>query len=139
AAAAPAVAPDVDDQLVETWIAERVVLHLADGPEACHAEADGGAEDARLGKRRVDAAVGPEPVPEPRRRAEHTAGPPDVLAHHDHVAVPCQLDVETVVDRLHDAELSQRGLRGRGGARPGHSRTSMADRRTRSRRAAPDP
>ena len=71
----PAVAADVVDQLVEAGIRERVVLHLADGAPSGHAQPDRRAEDPRLRQRRVDAAVGTEPVEEPRGRAEDTARP----------------------------------------------------------------
>jgi hypothetical protein len=96
----------VRDQLVEAGVGERVVLHLAHRPEAGHAEADGGAEDPRLGERRVDAAVGAEPVAQTRGRPEDPAGPTDVLAHDEHRRIPLELDVEGLVDRLDDRELS---------------------------------
>ena len=102
----PAVPPDVCNQLVERRVAERVVLHLADRLEAGHAEPDRGAHDPRLGERRVDAAVGAEPVEQPGRRPEHSARAADVLAHHHHVLVAPELDLETVVDRLHERQLS---------------------------------
>ena len=102
-AGAPAVAADVGDQLVEAGVRERVVLHLADRPEAGHAEPDRRAEDPRLGERRVDAAVGAEAVAQPRGRAEDAAGAADVLAHHQHVVVALHLDVQRVVDRLDEA------------------------------------
>src|SRR5205823_5168325 len=102
----PAIATDVRDQLVEARVAERVVLHLADGPPAGHAEAYGGAEDAGLGERRVEAAVGPEPVAEARRSAEDAAGATDVLAEHHHVRVALELRVERVVDGLDERQRS---------------------------------
>ena len=102
----PAVAADVVDELVERRIAEGVVLHLADGPPAGHAQADGGAEDPRLRERRVDAAVGAEALLEPGRRAEDAAEPPDVLAHDQHGRVALHLDVERVVHGLDEKALA---------------------------------
>ena len=84
AARAPAVAPDVVDQLVEARVRERVVLHLAHGPPAGHAQADRSPENPSLRERRVDAAVGAEAVAQPRRRPEDAAGAPDVFAQHHH-------------------------------------------------------
>ncbi len=124
----PAVAADVVDQLVEAGIRERVVLHLADGAPSGHAQPDRRAEDPRLRQRRVDAAVGTEPVEEPCGRPEDTAGPADVLAHHQYRAVPCQLGVQAVVHRLDERQLSQ--------ANP-HA-ASAAGRRTRTRTSARD-
>ena len=106
AAGPPAVAPDVRDQLVEARVRERVVLHLADGPPARHAEPDRAAEDARLGERRVDAALGPEAIQQPGGRPEDAACATDVLAHDHHVRVAPELDVERVVDRLDERQLS---------------------------------
>ncbi len=98
------------DELVERGIAERVVLHLADRPPAGHAQPDRGAEDARLGERRVDAAVGAEPFLEACRGPEHAAQPPDVLAHDHDRAIALHLDVERVVHGL-DEEAAH-GIRG---------------------------
>ena len=106
AARPPAVAPDVRDQLVEARVREGVVLHLADRPPARHAEPDRAAEDARLRERRVDAALGAEAVEQPGGRAEDAAGAADVLAHDHHVRVAPELDVERVVDRLDERQLS---------------------------------
>ena len=108
AAGAPAVPADVRDQLVEARIREGVVLHLDDGTPAGHAEADGGAEDPGLGERRVDAAVGAEAIAKAGRRAEDAAQPADVLAEHHHGVVAGELDVQRVVDRLDEQELTRR-------------------------------
>ena len=94
AAGAPAVAPDVRDQLVEARVREGVVLHLAHRPPAGHAEADRGAEDPGLCERRVDAAVRAEAVAQPGGGAEDAARAADVLAHHHHVGIALELDVE---------------------------------------------
>ena len=101
----PAVAADVGDQLVETRIRERVVLHLADRSPPGHAETHRGTEDPGLGERRVDAAVGAEAVAQSGRGAEDAARAPDVLPEHDHVGIAVQLDVQRVVDRLDEQEL----------------------------------
>ena len=127
-AGAPAVAADVGDQLVEARIREGVVLHLADRLPAGHAEPDRAAEDPGLGERRVDAAVLAEAVAQPGRRAEDAAGAADVLAHDHHRVVARELDVERVVDRLDEEELSHPSPRG----------GSAAGGRTRCRRRAPD-
>ena len=132
-ARAPAVAPDVRDQLVESRVAERVVLHLADRPPAGHAEPDRGAHDPGLGERRVDAPVGPEAVAQPRRRSEDASGAPHVLAHDHDVLVALELDLEAVVDRLDERQLTHRAP---SAARPGRRRTTWADSRTCGRRRA---
>ena len=136
AARAPAVAPDMRDQLVEARIGERVVLHLRDRPEARHAQPDRGAEDARLRERRVDAAIGAEALAQPRRRAKDAARPADVLAHHHHGVVAAELDVQRVVDRLDHQELSQRRLRESAAALRAPPRTTRAGSRRRARRSA---
>ena len=113
---APAVAPDVRDELVEPGIGEGVVLHLDDGPEAGHAEPDGGAHDPGLGERRVHAAVGAEAVAQARGDAEDAAQLAHVLAHDHDARVALQLDVQRVVDRLDERQLAR--LRGDGAHRP---------------------
>src|SRR5262249_41488233 len=104
----PAVAADVGNELVEARVRERLVLHLADGPEPGHAEPDGGAHDPRLRERRVDTPVGPQAGASPGRCAEDAAGAADVLAHHEDGVVPLQLDVQAVVDRLDERALGHR-------------------------------
>ena len=127
----PAVAADVGDQLVEAGVREGVVLHLADGPVARHAEPDRRAEDAGLGERRVDAAVGAEAVAQPAVARKTPPGAADVLAEDEHVRVALHLDVERVVDRLDEEELSHRGSCA---ARRGRGRTTRAGSRARARR-----
>ena len=129
-ARSPAVAADMIDQLVEARVRERVVLHLADGPVARHAEPHCRAEDARLRERGVDAAVGAEAVAQPRGRAEDAAGAADVLAEHEHVLVALHLDVQRVVDRLDQQQLTHRGS---SGARRDRARTRRAGRQARAR------
>src|SRR5206468_2908318 len=68
--------------------------------------------------------------------AEHAAGAPDVLAHHHHVRVAFELDVEPVVDRFDKGELSHRGSFA---ARRGRAGTIPAGQRTRARTAAQGP
>ena len=96
----PAVAPDVADQLVEGRIAERVVLHLADRPPACHREPDRASEDPGLRERRIDAAIGAEAILEPRGGAEDPTRSSDVLAEHHDVGIALHLDMEGVVHRF---------------------------------------
>src|SRR5439155_5060084 len=123
-------------ELVETGIRERVVLHLADRTPAGHAKTDRGADDPRLREWRVEAAIRAEAVSQPRRRAKNASGSPDVLAHHHDGWIAFELDVQAVVDRLHDGELSHRGF---SAALRDRTRTTPADRRTRARTAARDP
>ena len=106
AVAAPAIAADMRDQLVETGIREGVVLHLAHGSQAGHAETDRGAEHPSLGKRRVDATIRPEAFVQPGGRAEDAAGATNVLADHEHGVVARELGVERVVHRFDQGELS---------------------------------
>ncbi len=132
-AGAPPVAAHVRDQLVEARVAERVVLHLADGAEPGHAQADRAAQDAGLGERRVDAAIGPEAVEQTGGGAEDAARAAHVLAHHHDRVVARELDVQAVVDRLDDEEISQLRLRGCAAARQIRRRTTRADSRARCR------
>ena len=53
------------------------------GTQAVERHADGGADDAALGERRVDDAVVAELVPQALRHAEDAADLADVLAEHD--------------------------------------------------------
>ena len=134
----PPVAPDVRDQLVERRIREGVVLHLAHRSPAGHAEPDRGAHDPGLRERRVEAAIRPEPIAQTRCRTEDAAGATDVLAQDHHVRVTPELDVEAVVDRFEERELSHRAASG------APRRTRAAVRRARgrtraTRRRAPRP
>src|SRR5207244_9296363 len=99
------------------------------GPPPRHAEADGRPENARLRERSVDAAVRPEAVAQPRGRAKDAARAPDILAHHEHRVVARELDVEAVVHRFDDAQLSQ----GSASAPRDRIETTSADRRMRAR------
>ena len=62
-----------------------------DRPPPGHAEPDGGAEQAGLGQRRVEAALRPEAVAQAGGRAEDAARATDVLAEHHHVLVAREL------------------------------------------------
>src|SRR5262249_32760308 len=102
-------------------------------PPAGHAEADGRAENPGLGQRRVDASLGAELVPQPRRRAEHSAGAADILAHHHHVGIAPQLDVERVAARLDERPPPPPPPPP---ARPARTRATAAATHTRARKRA---
>ena len=114
----PAVAADVVDELIESRVAERVVLHLHDRAPAGHAQPDRSAHDPCLRERRVDAPVRAEALLEPGRRAEDATELADVLAHDEHRRIALHLHVERVVDGLHEELLSHRGSFGARPARP---------------------
>ena len=83
AARAVAVLGELADDLVVRGEDEVGELDLGDGHEAVERHADGGADDAALGERRVDDAVVAELVAEPLRDAEDAADLADVLAQDD--------------------------------------------------------
>src|SRR5213079_2244553 len=93
------------------------------------------AEDPCLGERRVEAAIRPEPVAQSCRCAKHTARATDVLADDEHGRIALELDVERVVDRFDNREISHRGS---SGARPDQMQMTRADRHTHARTEAPD-
>ena len=80
----------VDDR-VEADGEEVHVHDLGDRSQARHRGADRGAEQARLGDRRVDHPLRPEAVVETAGRAVDTAAGADVDAHHDDVLVALHL------------------------------------------------
>ena len=82
----------------ENWIS-------AHGPQAVERHADRRADDAVLGERRVDHALGAELVEQALGRAEHAAGLADVLAQHQHVRVAAHAFPEPVVHRLDECAL----------------------------------
>ena len=133
----PAVAADVVDELVERRVAERVVLHLDDRAPAGHAQADGRAEDPRLGERRVDAAIDAEPLLQPRGRAEDAAELADVLAHHHAPTrrAPSRRGARRSPPRRGGAQPRRESS----GARRDRAPATAAARRRRARRRAPDP
>ena len=76
------------DDLVEAGVDEAVELDLDDRAVPAVREPDGGADDPRLGQRRVDDALGAELGLQPVGDAEHAAEGADVLAHeHDLLVV----------------------------------------------------
>ena len=76
--------------LVERGEDEPVELDLADRAEAAHREPDRGADDARLGERRVEHALVAELGLEALGDAEDAAERADVLAHEQHLLVGAQ-------------------------------------------------
>src|SRR5438477_10993629 len=134
AARAPAVPPDMRDQLIQARIREGVVLHLADGPPAGHTETDRRPQDPGLGERRVDAPLGAELVAQARSGSEDAARSADVLAHHEHRVVARELGMEGVVDRLDERQLTHRAAPA---ARRARLRTRTAEPRTHARTGAP--
>ena len=112
-------------------------LELDDGAQAGERGADRAADEAALGQRRVADAVGPEALVQALRGAEEPADAADVLAHHDHVRVGGELELERLADRRHERErpLARRG-RGRVAAGAGRRPTGAGRRRSRPRRRA---
>ena len=135
-AGAPPVPPHVVDELVERRVAERVVLHLDHGAPAGHAETDGRPDDPSLGERRVHAPVLPETLLQARGGTEYPSEGADVLAHDHDRLVALHLDVERVVHRLDEQELSHRGS---SAARPARRGGRAAGPRRRGRTRASDP
>ena len=70
-----------------------------------HRGAVGGAGERQLRDRRVEHAVGPEPLVQVRRRLEHAARRGDVLAEEDDRRIALDLLGEGVADR--DPELER--------------------------------
>src|SRR5262249_47385177 len=75
-------------------------LDLYAGPQSIGRHADGGADDAGLADRRVEAAARPEFLLQALRAAEHATEVADILAEHDDVVVALHADVHGVADRL---------------------------------------
>ncbi len=75
-------------------------LDLGHRAQAVERHADRGADDAGLGERRVDHAVGAELVEQARGRAEHAAELADVLAEDDDARVGLHLRAQSVANRL---------------------------------------
>ena len=103
---------DVRDHLLERRIAERVELHLDDGAHAVHRHADRGADDARLGERRVPDAVLAELRLQAVGDAEHAAERADVLAVDDDAVVVGHRVAQRGVQRAGHRELRRGGCRG---------------------------
>ena len=105
------------DDLVERDAGEVGELELDDRAQAGQRGADAAADEAALGQRRVADPLGAVPLVEALGRAEEPADAADVLAHHDHVGVGGELQVERLADRGHEAERC-----GRPAGRPGCGR-----------------
>ena len=101
-AAAVAELRQLVDDLIEGRIDEVAELDLRHRPQPVHRHSDRGADDARLGQRRVDDAVGAELLDESQRGAEDAAELAHVLAQHHHPRVAAHLDPERVIDGLDD-------------------------------------
>jgi hypothetical protein len=86
--------------LVEGRVDEAVELDLAHGPVAAHREADGRADDAGLGERRVDDAAVAEVALQVLGDAEDAAERADVLAHEQDLVVLLERAAEAGVERL---------------------------------------
>ena len=88
------------DDLREAREDEAVELDLEHRAVAAHAQSDGGADDARLGQRRVDHAVlaelGLEPLSDPEDAAELS----DVLAREEHLRVGLECAAQPPVEGL---------------------------------------
>ena len=93
------------DDLVERRVDEVGELDLGDRQEAVQRGADGDADDARLGERRVQDARLAEPGMQPVGGTEDATLAPDVLAHDEHALVPLHLFGDRGADRFDHAHL----------------------------------
>ena len=106
---------EVAGDLLEGGVGERVELHLDDRDEAVHRHADGGADDAGLGERRVEDPVLAEAAGQPVGDAEDPAERADVLAEDDDAVVGGQAVGQGPVERGGHGDLRRaRGRRGLG-------------------------
>ena len=96
-------------QLVHDLVVRRVdevrELNLGDGAQAVQRHADRGADDPRLGQRRVHAALGAEFLVKAGRRAKNSTETADVLAHDDDARIAPHLQSERVVHSLDDVHV----------------------------------
>ncbi len=99
---------ELGDDLVVGGVDEPVELDLADRSVAAQREADGGADDAALGERRVDDSVLAEVLLQAVRDAEDAAELADVLAHDEDLRVVLHGGAQAPVDRLGDGGLAHR-------------------------------
>jgi len=76
-----------DRYLFERRVGEGIELHLHDRSISHHRHADGKADDARLGQRRVEAAVLAEVAGQPVGHPEHSAKRSDVFPNTTHVVI----------------------------------------------------
>ena len=86
---------------------EEVAEHdLEDRPQPRDRRAVGGTGQRQLGDRRVEDALRPVLLVQPRRDREDAAGDRDVLAEEDHALVPFELLVEGLSDRVPELDLA---------------------------------
>ena len=90
------------DDLIEGRKDEVGELDLRHRAQAVERHADRGADDAGLGQRRVDDALGSELVVQAGGGTEHPAELADVLAEHHHLGLARHLHTKRVVDGLDD-------------------------------------
>ena len=90
--------------LVERDPCEVGELELDDGTQPGQRGADPAADESALGQRRVPDAIGAVALVEALGRPEQAADAADVLAHHDHVGIGGELEVERLADRCHEPE-----------------------------------
>src|SRR6516165_9545985 len=96
------------DDLVGGREDEAVELDLAHRPVAAQREADGGADDPRLGERRVHHAVLTEVFLEAVGDPEHAAELADVLTHDEHLGVGFERPAHPLVQGTGKSELAHR-------------------------------
>jgi hypothetical protein len=93
---------DLGHDLVVGRVDEAVELDLTDRPVPSDRQADGGADDARLGQRRVDHPLLAEVLLQPVGDPEDAAELADVFAHDDDLVVglqgPPQAEVEGLAE-----------------------------------------
>jgi hypothetical protein len=111
---------DLRDDLVVRRVDEPVELDLDDRLVAAQRHADGGADDAGLGQRRVDHAVLAEVLLQPVGDAEDAAERADVLAHQDDLRVVLHRLAQAGVEGLREREL-HRGHRAASSKEPRYS------------------
>ena len=86
--------------LIEARIDVVGELNFRDRPQAVHAHADGGGDDAALGDRRIEHAMLAVLALQAFGGAEHAAEIADVLAHQHHRRIASEHDVHGGVQRL---------------------------------------
>ena len=74
---------EVARDLLERWIGEGVELNLDHRSQSVHRHADSGADDARLGQRRVEHSRLTEAPGQTVRHSEYAAERAHILAIHD--------------------------------------------------------
>ncbi len=91
---------DLRDDLVEGRIDEAVELDLAHRAVAANRQTDRGADDGRLGQRRVDDAVLAEVLLQSVGDAKDAAEATDVLAHQEDLGVLLHRATQSLVEGL---------------------------------------